>query len=228
MPLTSKEKGIAIAVLIGFGVISISLFFGLSMMSKESSKKETREEVVDKPKVEEVEEVEEVEPEEKLSENGNPFCQGYLVTHCNLNKYPPNPQHSMDNPNISKCDQRFISVANTESSTGYLQCMLSKDGNACNMWNEVDKSDKIKCDLEVEGLPYCESDILYGPGLNAVSGTNVLGKSTTQKAIYKANLIAKIKDNQSKCKCEDGKSVKGETIKLFTGQTTPSYQWYCG
>ena len=170
----------------------------------------------------------EPEPEEKLSENGNKFCQGYLVTSCNLNKYPHNPRVKMDNPNIAKCNQRFISVANTESSTGYLQCMLSKDGKSCNAWNEVDKSDKIKCDLEVPGLPYCESDILYGPGLNAVSGFNVLGKTTTQKAIHKANVIAKIKVNQSKCKCEDGKSVKGETIKTLIGQNTPSYQWYCG
>ena len=91
----------------------------------------------------------------------------------------------MDNPNIAKCNQRFISVANTQSSTGYLQCMLSKNGKACNKWNEVDKSDKIKCDLEVDGLPYCESDILYGPGLNAVSGINVLGKSTTRRHYIK-------------------------------------------
>ena len=100
----------------------------------------------------------------------------------------------MDNPNIAKCNQRFISVPNTQSSIRIYNVNLVKTGNACNKWNEVDKSDKIKCDLEVDGLPYCTSDILYGPGLNAVSGINVLGKSTTQKALHKANLIAKIKD----------------------------------
>ena len=167
----------------------------------------------------------EPEPEEKLSENGNKYCQGYLVTHCNLSKYPPNPQNSMDNPNIAKCNQRFVPVSKTESSTGYLQCKLSKDGNACNMWNEVDKSDKVKCDLEVDGLPYCESDILYGPGTSSL-----VGKPTHFIGFERAKLNALVKAQKEKCRCEDGKSVKGEnnTVKLVTTIQVPTYNWYCG
>lgn len=167
----------------------------------------------------------EPEPEERLSENGNPFCQGYLVTNCNLNKYPPNPQNSMDNPNIAKCNQRFISVPNTESTTGYLQCKLSKDGNACNQWNEVDKSDKIKCDLEVDGLPYCEADILHGPGTSSLTG-----KSTIGLTLEKNRLSTLVRAQKGKCRCEDGKSVKGETqtVKFVNTLEVPTYQWYCG
>jgi len=129
----------------------------------------------------------------------------------------------MDNPNIAKCDQRFISVANTESSTGYLQCKLSKDGNACNMWNEVDKSDKIKCDLEVDGLPYCESDILHGPGSSSLKGKSII--------VVEQNRLKKLVNSQKeKCRCEDGKSVKGEinTVKFVNTIQVPTYQWFCG
>ena len=221
MPLTSKEKGFAIAGVIGFGVISIfiSIFIGLFMdRKKPSSQTNTPEEVVDEPNVEPDVEPD-VEPEERLSENGNPFCKGYLVINgCNSKKYPANPQNSMDNPNLVNCDQRFISVSNTESSTGYLQCMLSKDGKACNAWNEVDKTDKVKCDLEDDGLPYCEADILHGPGL---SGGVLL---PAQKEIAQKNFD----ELKSKCRCEDGKSVKGDTMKLLIGNgTVPTHQWVC-
>ena len=167
----------------------------------------------------------ESEPEERLSENGNKSCQGYLVTHCNLSKYPPNPQNSMDNPNIAKCNQRFVPVSKTESTTGYLQCKLSKDGNTCNMWNDIDKSDKVKCDLEVDGLPYCESDILYGPGTSSF-----VGKSPLFQKLEAPKLNALVKAQKGKCRCEDGKSVKGETqtIKLVNSIKMPTYNWYCG
>ena len=180
-----------------------------NFMSSESEKKKEKKDSEPEP---------EPEPEERLSENGNPFCQGYLVINgCNSKKYPANPQNSMENPNLVNCDQRFISVANTESSTGYLQCKLSKDGKACNAWNEVDKSDKVKCDLDVDGLPYCEADILHGPGPSR-GGLLLAQRAKAQK---------NFDDLKSKCRCEDGKSVKGDTMKTLIGHTVPSYQWVC-
>tara|TARA_Y100001935_G_scaffold33472_1_gene26820 strand:- start:7388 stop:8029 length:642 start_codon:yes stop_codon:yes gene_type:complete len=62
-------------------------------------------------------------------------CVGRFVTACNI--------HS-DGRNLTRCDKRYTKDE-TNSSTDYLQCMLSTNGAACNKWNNSDKSDIVEC-----------------------------------------------------------------------------------
>ena len=46
----------------------------------------------------------------------------------------------------------------------------------------------------------------------------------------RVKLNALVKTQKEKCRCEDGKSVKGEnnTVKIINTIQMPTYNWYCG
>jgi len=152
----------------------------------------------------------EPEPEPEPEEN---FCQGYLVSDCNIGN---------NNVNVKNCDKRFVVASRDLSETGYLKCTLSKDGKIC----ETDKSDLAECELEVDGLPYCEPDTLQGPGMRSMA-TVGLGPPSAKKAEMK-RLDGIISDQQKQCQCEDGKKFNNTVMDFGLGNGgRPTYHWNC-
>lgn len=153
--------------------------------------------------------VKESEPEQEPEPEEN-FCQGYLVSDCNIGN---------NNVNVKNCDKRFVVDADL-SETGYLKCTLSKDGKIC----ETDKSDLAECELEVDGLPYCEPDTFQGPGMRSMA-TVGLGPPSAKK-LEMERLDGIIRDQQKQCQCEDGKKFNN-TVMDFGRRKMPTYHWNC-
>tara|TARA_B100000767_G_C19608317_1_gene468764 strand:- start:123 stop:644 length:522 start_codon:yes stop_codon:yes gene_type:complete len=156
-------------------------------------------------------------PESKIKSEPEPepegnFCQGYLVSGCNIGK---------NNVRIKNCDKRFVVASKDLSETGYLKCTVSKDGKIC----ETDKSDLAECELEVDGLPYCEPDTFQGPGMRSMA-TVGLGPESAKKAELK-RLDGIISDQQKQCQCEDGKKFNNTVMDFGALGARPTYHWNC-
>jgi len=154
----------------------------------------------------------EPEPEPEPEEN---FCQGYLVSDCNIGN---------NNVNVKNCDKRFVVASRDLSETGYLKCTLSKDGKIC----ETDKSDLAECELEVDGLPYCEPDTFQGPGMRGnrkLAAGTAFGQHAVKKLEMK-RLDGIIRDQQKQCQCEDGKKFNN-TVMDFGRKKMLTYHWNC-